>query len=483
MRSAIDWATVSLAFSATELGIPSTNTDHPQTTPFITPTTPNTVAVVVANEDDNDDDDASSHLLVRSVCKHNQRQQRQRSHSSSRELYAAAPTSFCHRQVHQRLGTTGDTKSKAKAKAKEDEEEEHRKNKVANETGIQLQLRVSTPKPDTQSNYKQPSSSHSSHSDKDEFIQPDLIRFDDDDDEPLSPTLHITAENPLSTDDSESDEVSHLFPDNHKQSKPSRRPLPPLPPPSPPSHQEDLTSNPGNLLFGDLHTECEFDVRHLSEYSAQLGRVFECYDELIDSSDSSDDTSSTNTSSADEDTADEDPNSDSNQSCDCSLEAVPLLLVRTASSTPIPPNDHPTHHSSNSLASIYDIEMRESGTLRGLLKKPNRPPPTHKNRVIFDETQNKFFDADYIILIREDCPYDEEDEEPCTCGEHELVRLCCEEGCQCQAYSGAADGAVDNTRTPQVRVSAGVRGERRERERECARREEGGLDCNRRFII
>lgn len=88
-------------------------------------------------------------------------------------------------------------------------------------------------------------------------------------------------------------------------------------------------------------------------------------------------------------------------------------------------------------------DMTSSGTLRGLLKKPNRPAPSQKNRVIFDETRNEFFDADYIILVRDDCPYDEEDEEPCTCGEHELVRLCCDEGCQCTAYT-------DDGRTPQV---------------------------------
>ncbi|XP_017479604.1 PREDICTED: protein grainyhead-like [Rhagoletis zephyria] len=104
--------------------------------------------------------------------------------------------------------------------------------------------------------------------------------------------------------------------------------------------------------------------------------------------------------------------------------------------------------------------MREvNGQLRGLLKKPNRPPPARKNRVVFDETRNEFFEADYIILIREDCAYDEEDEEPCTCGEHELVRLCCEEGCQCN-YSatvaagvggggGGVGGPGDETRTPQ----------------------------------
>lgn len=88
-------------------------------------------------------------------------------------------------------------------------------------------------------------------------------------------------------------------------------------------------------------------------------------------------------------------------------------------------------------------EMTSGGTLRGLLKKPNRPAASQKNRVIFDETRNEFFDADYIILVRDDCPYDEEDDEPCTCGEHELVRLCCDEGCQCNAYP-------EDGRTPQV---------------------------------
>ncbi|XP_073830979.1 uncharacterized protein isoform X4 [Musca autumnalis] len=96
-------------------------------------------------------------------------------------------------------------------------------------------------------------------------------------------------------------------------------------------------------------------------------------------------------------------------------------------------------------------KMREvNGQLRGLLKKPNRPPPARKNRVVFDETRNEFFEADYIILIREDCAYDEEDEEPCTCGEHELVRLCCEEGCQCNYSTTAPATATDDSnRTPQ----------------------------------
>ncbi|XP_037041361.1 uncharacterized protein LOC119078050 isoform X3 [Bradysia coprophila] len=152
------------------------------------------------------------------------------------------------------------------------------------------------------------------------------------------------------------------------------------------------------LQGGDLHTNCEFDVRHLQDYSTQLGRVFECYDELDFDSNEDDDCSSS--------------------SCDCSVEPIVPSVVSYST-------------------------MRETiGPLRGLLKNPNRAAPVRKNRVVFDETRNQFFDADYIILIREDCQYDEEDEEPCTCGEHELVRLCCEENCQCTGYS-------EDNRTPQ----------------------------------
>uniref|UniRef100_A0A182MDC7 Uncharacterized protein n=1 Tax=Anopheles culicifacies TaxID=139723 RepID=A0A182MDC7_9DIPT len=122
--------------------------------------------------------------------------------------------------------------------------------------------------------------------------------------------------------------------------------------------------------------------------------------------------------------------------CGCVIEAIPLYRSEA-----------------EAFATGGDA-MRETatGTLRGLLKKPNRPPPVRKNRVVFDETRNEFFEADYIILIREDCPYDEEDEEPCTCGEHELVRICCDEGCNC--------GYTDDGRTPPVSVMCHLRGVR-----------------------
>lgn len=186
------------------------------------------------------------------------------------------------------------------------------------------------------------------------------------------------------------------------------------------------------VLAGDLYTNCEFDVKQLENYGEGFGRVYECYDELEEDSSSEND--------------DNDDDDNTSESCDCSLETVPLyyypkprIIMRDTTGSTQPSTAQPS-------SVVVGNNTTTMVPLRGLLKKSNRPPPSKKNRVIFDETRNEFFDADYIILIREDCPYDEEDEEPCTCGEHELVRLCCEEGCQCPGYS-------DDCRTPQVGLS------------------------------
>lgn len=174
-------------------------------------------------------------------------------------------------------------------------------------------------------------------------------------------------------------------------------------------------------------SNCEFSVNNLEDLQFKLSggsdianhhqETFECYDELLEELENAKEFGLNNLVYAQQ-TFQKSKLIETPDSCYCSIEAVPLYHTLSAA-------------------------MRETnGTLRGLLKKPNRPPPSRKNRVVFDETRNQFFEADYIILIREDCPYDEEDEEPCTCGEHELVRICCDEGCNC-TYS-------DDGRTPPV---------------------------------
>lgn len=163
---------------------------------------------------------------------------------------------------------------------------------------------------------------------------------------------------------------------------------------------EDDTTGKHSIFNDLLVSNCEFDVhtfnQYLNEYCDEADHCKHCPDHHCNSDDEKSD--------------------ESDFFCDCLVEAVPLYHTNI---------------------------MRETGgKLRGLLKPANRPPPARKNRVVFDETRNEFFEADYIILIREDCPYDEEDEEPCTCGDHELVRICCDEGCNC--------GYTDDGRTPPV---------------------------------
>lgn len=164
------------------------------------------------------------------------------------------------------------------------------------------------------------------------------------------------------------------------------------------------------LIPADSYTHCEFSANNFACFNHFLSsNLHECYDEL--------------TEDFEEDIIKlkEGENPNSENFCECSLEAIPLY---------------------NCTSKMRETSM---GPIRGLLKKPNRPPASRKNRVVFDETKNQFFDADYIILIREDCLYDdEEDTEPCTCGEHELVRICCDEGC--------CGYGTDDGRTPPVSI-------------------------------
>lgn len=135
---------------------------------------------------------------------------------------------------------------------------------------------------------------------------------------------------------------------------------------------------------------CEFDVRRIGTFTGYGGNeFFVVYDEL------------------EEDSEDE----------ECRIK-IEQPKMRGEGNQDAPKRHNPDHDN-----------------LKSLLKKPGRKE-TKKNRVSFNETKNEFFDADYIILIREDCDYDEDDDDGvCTCNQHEMVRLtCCEPDCNCNAY-------------------------------------------------
>ncbi|XP_055605224.1 uncharacterized protein LOC129753425 [Uranotaenia lowii] len=256
----------------------------------------------------------------------------------------------------------------------------------------------------------------------------------------------------------ESEEISQIFPGGKPRVTNTDLELPSNPPVSQTPSEDELLDpdlsdsateeetleflNLEKILATDPHTNCEFDTRHLAHYEPTVYQIRYCYDELEEELEC--ETGSVGgllLGPPSETTHGLLISTDENHptACDCVIEAVPIYRTEP-------------------------IDMRETaGTLRGLLKKPNRPPPLRKNRVVFDETRNEFFEADYIILIREDCPYDEEDEEPCTCGEHELVRICCDEGCNCgyqqTAASAATTGGGGNSATTTAGTTAAAAGD------------------------
>ncbi|XP_050309548.1 uncharacterized protein LOC126745652 isoform X2 [Anthonomus grandis grandis] len=170
---------------------------------------------------------------------------------------------------------------------------------------------------------------------------------------------------------------------------------------------KQATECPDNSLSDDFildesHGFCQFDVTGFSTFSVGQPDLA-LYNEYIEDSSSSD-------------------------SCDCGEEDHFIVIRRT----------------NGDGAMVNDTSDRskhnpDRDNLKSLLKKPGKSRDKKSNRVIFNENKNEFFDADYIILIREDCELDEDDDDGiCTCQQHEMVRLtCCEPNCNCQ-YEGAA---------------------------------------------
>jgi len=72
----------------------------------------------------------------------------------------------------------------------------------------------------------------------------------------------------------------------------------------------------------------------------------------------------------------------------------------------------------------HPAEPAAAKTLKSLLKKPGQTKAkSQKHRVVINEKLNEFFAADYIILIKEECCADYEEDCDCCYQEHEFMRL------------------------------------------------------------
>lgn len=82
--------------------------------------------------------------------------------------------------------------------------------------------------------------------------------------------------------------------------------------------------------------------------------------------------------------------------------------------------------------------------LKSLLKKPGQSKAKgQKNRVVINEKMNEFFAADYIILIKEECCAEYEEECDCCCQEHEMIRLGNCKECRAELNLSFEDGEME----------------------------------------
>lgn len=147
--------------------------------------------------------------------------------------------------------------------------------------------------------------------------------------------------------------------------------------------------------YSQFFTSCEFDVRQVASFSGfEADEYYVVYDEFDD---------------------------DDDDACDENDETMRGDGIMGTEGERAQKQQHNPDHDN----------------LRSLLKKPGKSRDGgKKNRVVFNENRNEFFDADYIILIREECDYDDDDDDVCCCNQHEMVRLtCCEPNCNCNSYN------------------------------------------------
>lgn len=100
-------------------------------------------------------------------------------------------------------------------------------------------------------------------------------------------------------------------------------------------------------------------------------------------------------------------------------------------------------------------------TLKSLLKKPGQTKAkSQKHRVVINEKLNEFFAADYIILIKEECCADYEEDCDCCYQEHEFMRLgnCKECRAELNLHFGIGAGTGTGTGTGTGRYGEMARG-------------------------
>lgn len=90
------------------------------------------------------------------------------------------------------------------------------------------------------------------------------------------------------------------------------------------------------------------------------------------------------------------------------------------------------------------LTTMDGRALKSLLKKPGQTKSKGaKNRVVINEKMNEFFAADYIILIKEECCPDYEEECDCCCQEHEMIRLGNCKECRAELNLSFEEGGSD----------------------------------------
>lgn len=97
---------------------------------------------------------------------------------------------------------------------------------------------------------------------------------------------------------------------------------------------------------------------------------------------------------------------------------------------------------------VAEKEVQRPGILKSALKRGSKKYSRKKHRVQFNENLNKFFEADYVILVRDDEYDDDEDLEEVEYGQCECGNQFCYEGCYYEDVEEDGDYGTEYHRHP-----------------------------------